>query len=362
MFIIAMTGRFRRGAAGRPTTHLDGVAVQPRVVGSASRTVELRARVVDRLPERTPLRPSPTIRSITEAASPAAGTFDDRAARSGKTGANPRVHLALLRSAAALEPVGLSARTSSSWASSSWCRCTCSSCSGSTPCRPASRCCPSRSPCSSPPRPARHSGPLHGRAIARPGSRHGGGERPARHGQPQLSAAFAVTRAMLAWGWGSLSQLGPRAATVDASAGPSPAASSPGSCSARPCVARSARSCCRPAGLCAPYPPRRSEVSARSARRPEPDRLVSPTVQAAAEDAGLDQATTAALVEDYGKAQLGSLKVGLLTAALLALLALMSHPGDASRITAPQAYRIGRSGRRALEQLSTRPALHTLRI
>ena len=47
-------------------------------------------------------------------------------------------------------------------------------------------------------------------------------------------------------------------------------------------------------------------------------------VQAAAEKAGLDQATTAALVDDYGKAQLGSLKVGLLTAALLALLALMS--------------------------------------
>jgi EmrB/QacA subfamily drug resistance transporter len=46
-------------------------------------------------------------------------------------------------------------------------------------------------------------------------------------------------------------------------------------------------------------------------------------VQAAAEKAGLDPATTAAIVEDYGKAQLGSLKVGLLTAALLALLALM---------------------------------------
>jgi len=46
-------------------------------------------------------------------------------------------------------------------------------------------------------------------------------------------------------------------------------------------------------------------------------------VQAVAEKAGLDQATTAALVDDYGKAQLGSLKVGLLTAALLALLALM---------------------------------------
>ena len=50
-------------------------------------------------------------------------------------------------------------------------------------------------------------------------------------------------------------------------------------------------------------------------------------VQAAAEKAGLDQATTAAIVDDYAKAQLGSLKVGLLTAALLALLALMSTRG-----------------------------------
>lgn len=47
-------------------------------------------------------------------------------------------------------------------------------------------------------------------------------------------------------------------------------------------------------------------------------------VQAAAEKAGLDQATTTAIVDDYSKAQLGSLKVGLMTAALLALLALMS--------------------------------------
>jgi EmrB/QacA subfamily drug resistance transporter len=47
-------------------------------------------------------------------------------------------------------------------------------------------------------------------------------------------------------------------------------------------------------------------------------------IRAAAEKTGLDPATTAALVEDYSKAQLGSLKVGLLTAALLALLALMS--------------------------------------
>jgi hypothetical protein len=47
-------------------------------------------------------------------------------------------------------------------------------------------------------------------------------------------------------------------------------------------------------------------------------------VQAAAEKAGLDQATTTALVDDYTSAQLRSLKVGLMAAALLALLALMS--------------------------------------
>jgi hypothetical protein len=47
-------------------------------------------------------------------------------------------------------------------------------------------------------------------------------------------------------------------------------------------------------------------------------------IPAAAGKAGLDPATTAALVEDYSKAQLGSLKVALLTMALLALLALMS--------------------------------------
>jgi len=47
-------------------------------------------------------------------------------------------------------------------------------------------------------------------------------------------------------------------------------------------------------------------------------------VRAAAQKAGLDPATSDALTEDYSKAQLGSLKVGLLTAALLALLALMS--------------------------------------
>ncbi|MCE3553142.1 MFS transporter [Pseudonocardia sp. RS11V-5] len=47
-------------------------------------------------------------------------------------------------------------------------------------------------------------------------------------------------------------------------------------------------------------------------------------VHAAADQAGLDPATTTAIAQDYSQAQLGSLKVGLLTAALLALLALMS--------------------------------------
>ena len=45
-------------------------------------------------------------------------------------------------------------------------------------------------------------------------------------------------------------------------------------------------------------------------------------VEIAAKDAGLDDATTAALVDDYETAQLRSLKAGLLGAALLALIAL----------------------------------------
>ena len=42
------------------------------------------------------------------------------------------------------------------------------------------------------------------------------------------------------------------------------------------------------------------------------------TAQAAAQQAGLDAATTAAIVDDYEQAQLRSLKAGLLVAALLA--------------------------------------------
>ena len=45
-------------------------------------------------------------------------------------------------------------------------------------------------------------------------------------------------------------------------------------------------------------------------------------IQAAATKAGLDQSTTAAIVDDYEQAQLQSLKAGLLAAALLALLSL----------------------------------------
>jgi uncharacterized integral membrane protein len=54
------------------------------------------------------------------------------------------------------------------------------------------------------------------------------------------------------------------------------------------------------------------------------DFLSTDQVKSAVENAGLDRAATTAIVEDYSKAQLRSLKVGLLVAALLALLALMS--------------------------------------
>ena len=50
--------------------------------------------------------------------------------------------------------------------------------------------------------------------------------------------------------------------------------------------------------------------------------VTSTQIEAAATEAGLDQATTAALVDDYEAAQLRSLKAGLLAAALLALIAL----------------------------------------
>ena len=51
-------------------------------------------------------------------------------------------------------------------------------------------------------------------------------------------------------------------------------------------------------------------------------RLVRPRSSSAAQQAGLDKATTAALVDDYETAQLRALKAGLLGAALLALISL----------------------------------------
>ncbi|MBK9739868.1 MAG: MFS transporter [Actinobacteria bacterium] len=52
------------------------------------------------------------------------------------------------------------------------------------------------------------------------------------------------------------------------------------------------------------------------------DFVSSEQIATAAQDAGLDEATTAALVEDYEAAQLGALKAGLLGAALLALISI----------------------------------------
>ena len=63
------------------------------------------------------------------------------------------------------------------------------------------------------------------------------------------------------------------------------------------------------------------------------DFVSSDQVAAAATEAGLDEATTAAIVEDYEQAQLGALKAGLLAAGLLALASLAftaNLPGKAS--------------------------------
>jgi MFS family permease len=52
------------------------------------------------------------------------------------------------------------------------------------------------------------------------------------------------------------------------------------------------------------------------------DFVASADIEAAAQSAGLDAATTAAIVDDYEQAQLRSLKAGLLAAALIALVSL----------------------------------------
>ena len=52
------------------------------------------------------------------------------------------------------------------------------------------------------------------------------------------------------------------------------------------------------------------------------DFVSSTQIEAAADAAGLDAATTAAIVDDYEAAQLRALKAGLLAAALIALISL----------------------------------------
>ena len=52
------------------------------------------------------------------------------------------------------------------------------------------------------------------------------------------------------------------------------------------------------------------------------DFVSSTEIEAAAQQAGLDAATTAAIVDDYEQAQLRSLKAGLLAVALIALASL----------------------------------------
>ena len=68
------------------------------------------------------------------------------------------------------------------------------------------------------------------------------------------------------------------------------------------------------------------------------DFVSSTEVEAAAQAAGLDAATTAAVVDDYEQAQLQALKAGLLAAALIALASLAftgnlprACPGDRGR-------------------------------
>jgi EmrB/QacA subfamily drug resistance transporter len=65
----------------------------------------------------------------------------------------------------------------------------------------------------------------------------------------------------------------------------------------------------------------------------------SSQIEAAAKTSGLDEASTAALVDDYESAQLRSLKAGLLAAALLALVSLgcnYSDPGGQPGVTLEQ--------------------------
>ena len=63
------------------------------------------------------------------------------------------------------------------------------------------------------------------------------------------------------------------------------------------------------------------------------DFVASEQIGVAAQDAGLDEATVTAIVDDYEEAQLQSLKAGLLAAAVLALVSLVSTRGLPGTVT-----------------------------
>jgi MFS family permease len=66
------------------------------------------------------------------------------------------------------------------------------------------------------------------------------------------------------------------------------------------------------------------------------DFVASSDIEAAAQEAGLDEATTQAIVEDYEEAQLRSLKTGLLAAALIAFASLAFTKNLPNTVAAPE--------------------------
>ena len=98
------------------------------------------------------------------------------------------------------------------------------------------------------------------------------------------------------------------------------------------------------------------------------DFVASEQIGVAAQDAGLDEATVTAIVDDYEEAQLQSLKAGLLAAAVLALVSLVSTRGlpgtvtdDTGTVAGPRAdqqqLRPSRSEHRAPPIITTRVAV-----
>jgi len=71
------------------------------------------------------------------------------------------------------------------------------------------------------------------------------------------------------------------------------------------------------------------------------DFVAAEQVEAAAREAGLDDATSAAIADDYLQAQLSALKAGLLAAALLALLSLPFTRDLPSELVVPALARTG---------------------